>query len=96
MELTHESILLSHTGYISLTHNIAATPKYIDLAEESDKATLGDCKALIPKCNADRSIRTYGFFLVGESFVLPAEPDIAREVLLERYQGWAHCLLNFI
>lgn len=93
----------AYTGYggaeISLTPDVAAASEHTDLAEavgQGHSFILGGCKALIPQRNGDGRIRTYAFFPADESFVLPTEPDIARGVLLERYQGWAPWLLKFI
>ena len=93
----------AYTGYggaeISLSPEVAAAPDHTDLAEavgQGHSFILGECKALIPQRNGDGRVRTYAFFPADESFVLPAEPDAARGVLLERYQGWAPWLLKFI
>lgn len=92
-----------YTGYggaeISLTPEVAAAPEHTDLAEAVGQGLtfiLGDNKALIPQRNGDGRIRVYAFFPADESFILPAEPDTVREMLLERYQGWAPWLLKFI
>jgi 2-polyprenyl-6-methoxyphenol hydroxylase-like FAD-dependent oxidoreductase len=94
---------LAYTGHggaeISLTPEVAAAPEHTDLAEavgQGHSFILGECKALIPQRNGDGRVRTYAFFPADESFLLPTEPDIARRVLLERYQGWAPWLLKFI
>lgn len=93
----------AYAGYggaeISLTAEVAAAPDHTDLAEavgQGHTFILGERKALVPQRNGDGRVRTYAFFPADESFVLPAEPDIARGVLLERYEGWAPWLLKFI
>ena len=97
------SAKLAYTGYggaeVSLAPEVAAAPDHTDLAAavgQGHSFILGECKALIPQRNGDGRIRTYAFFPADESFVLPAEPDAARGVLLEHYQGWAPWLLKFI
>ena len=97
------SAKLAYTGFggaeISLTPEVAAASEHTDLAEavgQGHAFILGDQKALIPQRNGDGRVRVYAFFPADASFVLPAEPDIAREVLLESYQGWAPWLLKFI
>ncbi|KAI0730479.1 FAD/NAD(P)-binding domain-containing protein [Earliella scabrosa] len=84
---------------ISISPEVAARPDMQDIVE-----AVGNGSVFVPhfgklfafQRNSDGRIRAYAWHAAPEDWMTPSDPNEARRVLLEIYQGWAPWMLKFI
>ncbi|KAI0730465.1 monooxygenase [Earliella scabrosa] len=84
---------------ISLAPSVAANPELADVVQavgQGSMFALQDSKMLSSQPNGDGRIRTYVFFRGPADWTVPADPNEARKVLLEKFENWAPWMRKLI
>ena len=53
-------------------------------------------KVLGTQCSSSGRIRTYVYLRASAEWIIPSDPVEVRKVLIEKFEGWAPWILEFI